>query len=130
MRLVTATFLALMACAAGASADDLQSSMQAAYDQFEAAFNSGDSARLGQLYDDAAILMPPGSKTINGKAGIEQYYRAALGSMNDSTFVPAATKALGDNVVLETGTFTAKTRGAHPRPVNGKFAIAWHKAGA
>jgi ketosteroid isomerase-like protein len=129
MRPVTVTLLSLMVFATGARAEDPQSSMQAANDQFTAAFNSGDSARLGQLYSEDAVLMPPSSKTIMGKTAVEEYYRTALRSVADSKFTPTDTKTLGDSDVLESGTFTAKTRGAHPRPITGKFAILWHKAG-
>ena len=127
MRGAVVALLSLIVSVSEVRAEDLQS-MQASYDGFAAAFNSGDSARLSQLYAVDAIIMPPNAKTIKGKDNIQQYYRTALGSVADSKFTTTDSKSLGDNQVLEIGTFTSKTRGAHPRLIAGKFAIVWQKA--
>jgi uncharacterized protein (TIGR02246 family) len=118
--------LFLILAASGARADDL-SSVQALNDGLAAAFNSGDSGRLAQLYAEDAVLLPPGAALIKGKQKIEGYYQAALPTVTNSKFSALESKSLGDADILEAGTFTAKAAGAHSKPIQGKFVILWRK---
>ena len=126
MRNTALASLFVILAASGARAEDLDA-VQALNDGLAAAFNSGDSGRLAQLYAEDAVLLPPGAVMIKGKPKIDDYYRAALPSVTDSTFGAVEAKSLGDADVIEVGTFAAKTAGSDSRPVKGKFVIHWRK---
>jgi uncharacterized protein (TIGR02246 family) len=121
-------FLAVMLSAAAARSDDLQA-MQSLTDRLAAAFNSGDSARIAQLYTDDAILMPPGSKMIKGRDGVERYWRATARTVIDSKLTAIEVKSIDQADAHEIGSFTARSRGARPREIDGNFVILWRKVG-
>src|SRR5436190_1784527 len=124
MRNTALASLFVILAASGARAEDLHA-VQTLNDGLAAAFNSGDSGRLAQLYADDAVLLPPGAALIKGKPKIEEYYRAALPTVTDSKFSAVESKSLGNADVLEIGTFTAKTAGSDSQPIKGKFVIHW-----
>ena len=111
MRNTALASLFVILAASGARAEDLHA-VQALNDGLAAAFNSGDSGRLAQLYAEDAVLLPPGAELIKGKPKIEDYYRAALPTVTDSKFSAVEAKSLGDADVVEVGTFAAKTAGS------------------
>jgi uncharacterized protein (TIGR02246 family) len=126
MRNIALASLFVILVASGARAEDLHH-VQTLNDGLAAAFNSGDSGRLIQLYADDAVLLPPSAELIKGKQKIEDYYRAALPTVTNSKFSADEASSLGDADVLEIGTFTAKTAGSDSRPIKGKFVIQWRK---
>jgi len=128
MRRAALAFLAIVLSTAGAKSDDLQI-MQTLSDRLAAAFNSGDSARIAQLYSEDAILMPPGAKMIKGRDGVEKYWRTAVRTVMDSKLTAVELKSIDQAGAQEIGSFTARSRGAHPREIDGKFVILWRKAG-
>ncbi len=111
-----------------AKSDDL-ATVQALNDRLAASFNGADSARIAQMYAEDAMLMPPGGKLIRGRDGIEKYWRAAAPTVSDSKLVAVVAKIVGDADAQEAGSFTARSRGSHPRDIAGKFVILWRKVG-
>jgi uncharacterized protein (TIGR02246 family) len=128
MRRAALAFLALTLSAAAAQADDLQA-MQSLSDRLAAAFNSGDSARIAQLYAEDAILMPPGAKMIKGRDGVDKYWSSAAHTVTDSKLTAVEVRSIDQAQAQEIGTFTARSRGARSRAIVGKFVILWRKAG-
>jgi ketosteroid isomerase-like protein len=49
-----------------------------AKEQYIAAFNKGDAAKVAEMYTDTAYLMPPGSPTVTGPAAIQKYWDAGI----------------------------------------------------
>jgi len=128
MRCAALAFLAIILSAAGARSDDLQV-MQTLSDRLAAAFNSGDSARIAQLYTEDAILMPPGAKTIKGRDGVEEYWSVEAHTVTDTKLTAVEVTSTDQAQAQEIGSFTARSRGARPREIGGKFVILWRKAG-
>ena len=128
MRRAALAFIAIILSAAAARSDDPQV-MQTLSDRLAAAFNSGDSARIAQMYTEDAILMPPGAKMIKGRDGVEKYWRSAARTVTDSKLTTVEVKSIDQAQAQEIGSFTARSRGAHPREIGGKFVILWKKAG-
>jgi len=126
MRDTALASLFVILAVSGAAAEDLDA-VQTLNDGLTAAFNSGDSARLAQLYTDDAVLLPPGAELIKGKQKIEDYFRVALPTVTNSKFAAVQSKRLGDADVLEIGSFTARTTGADSQSIKGKFIIHWRK---
>jgi uncharacterized protein (TIGR02246 family) len=121
-------FLVFIFSAAGVRSDDLQT-MQTLSDRLAAAFNSGDSARIAQLYSEDAILMPPGANMFKGRDGVEKYWSSAAHTVMDTKLTAVEVRSTDQASAQEIGSFTARSRGARPREIGGKFVILWKKAG-
>jgi uncharacterized protein (TIGR02246 family) len=113
---------------AAAKADDL-ATIQALNDRLAASFNGGDGVRIAAMYTDDALLMPPGGKLAKGRDDIAKYWNTAARTVTDSKLTAVTAKVVGDTDAQEAGSFTARTRGAHPRDTAGKFVILWRKVG-
>ncbi len=70
---VFVAFLAVPAWA-GSAAD----AVQAGTVSFVEAFNSGDGEALAALYTEDAVLLPPASERIQGRADIAAYWQGAM----------------------------------------------------
>ncbi len=46
--------------------------------EMTAAFNAKDSVKIGALYADDAVLMPPNAAVVKGRAGIESWFKGGL----------------------------------------------------
>jgi ketosteroid isomerase-like protein len=66
--LVALAFFAVDAIAADAAAE--VKALQAVDQIWVKAYNSGDAATAASLYDESAILMPPGAQSAHGRAAI------------------------------------------------------------
>ncbi len=71
---------ALVACssalAAGPSADI--AALEAVDEAWLKSFIAGDANAIANLYDDRAVLLPPGSPAANGRAQIRDYFKKAI----------------------------------------------------
>jgi ketosteroid isomerase-like protein len=128
MRRAALVSLLVIVFSAGARADDVQT-LQSRSDRLAAAFNSGDSARIAQMYTEDAFLMPPGIKMTKGRDAVEQYWRTAVRTVMDTKLTAVDLKLLTETEAQEVGSFTARSKGAHPHTIAGKFVILWRKAG-
>ena len=61
---------------AGAAADSAQdvAALQAVDQAWLKAYNGGDAATLASLYDEQAVLLPPGAPAVSGRAAIRAYF--------------------------------------------------------
>ena len=128
MRLGALAFGLIILSAGAARSDDL-ATIQALNDRLAASFNAADGARIAGMYTDDAILMPPGGKLIKGRGGIEKYWTATAPTVADTKLVAVAGKVIGEADAQEAGSFIARSRGARPRDIAGKFVIIWRKIG-
>ena len=72
------------------------------------ALNAGDATALSALYADEARVLPPGGPALVGRAEIESYWKADIGTGGTTTTVtPTAATAQGDLLHVE-GTYDAK----------------------
>ena len=69
--LVALTFLSVEALAADAATD--VSAMRAVDQSWLKAYNAGDADAIAGLYDEKAILMPPGAPAARGRASIRAF---------------------------------------------------------
>ena len=70
--LAVSAFFSVGAFAAGESAD--VAAMHAVDQAWLKAYNSGDATAIAGLYDDNAILMPPGAPAVHGRAAIHAFF--------------------------------------------------------
>ena len=128
MRSAAFAFGVMILTVGAARSDDL-ATVQSLNDRLAASFNAGDGARIAEMYTDDALLMPPGGKLVKGRDGISKYWGATAPTVTNSKLTAAEAKIVGDTDAQEAGSFTARSRGAHPKDIAGKFVILWRKVG-
>jgi len=120
----------LVAAAPGARAAD--AGAQAASLAWDKAYNAGDVAALGTLYESDAVSMGPGAPALAGRDAIEADFRKffAANTGRHRTVDPVW-QPFGD-MVAERGRYEATTtprNGAKPSHEKGKHIVVWHKGG-
>ena len=74
--LASAFSIGIASAAFAAAADDVK----AAYDTWNAAFNSGDASGIAKTYAEDAVLLPPTHDVIVGPQNIEAFFSGVLKS--------------------------------------------------
>ncbi|MDY8110036.1 SgcJ/EcaC family oxidoreductase [Fulvimarina sp. 2208YS6-2-32] len=65
---------ALMIIAPSIAMADAESDVKAAYEQWNAAFNSGDAEKVAAAYADDAVFLPPTHNVVEGPEAIGQFF--------------------------------------------------------
>lgn len=61
-----------------ATASDSKHASVAIASKFAEAINNKDASKAASLYDENAVMMPPGNPAVKGRAAIEAYWKQAL----------------------------------------------------
>ena len=128
MRAITLLVIAGLTLAGPSAAQD-QNEIQEINDRFEAAFNGGDVATLGQMYTEDAFLMPPEADLVRGRENIQKFWKAAGEQVGDLKLTTLDVKPMGSDAAREIGTFTLKTKGQQAQEMAGKYVVIWQKVG-
>ena len=115
--------------AAGPALAQSKAAIQKLNDEWAAAFNKGDAAAVAAMYTTDAYVLPAGAEMVNGRAGIEGFWRGAMQQLNDVKITTLDVKPLGGNAVREIGTATFKTKTQPPQDGALKYAVVWQKEG-
>ena len=91
MRSAAFAFGVMILTVGAARSDDL-ATVQSLNDRLAASFNTGDGARIAEMYTDDALLMPPGGKLVKGRDGITKYWSATAPTVTDSKLTAAEAK--------------------------------------
>jgi uncharacterized protein (TIGR02246 family) len=94
--------------------------------EFIAAFNAADVAKIVAQYTDDAVIMPTQQPALTGHAGIEEYNKKLFGAYSAKiTITPVETKVFGDRA-LDRGTYTMELTpkaGGAPMKDEGKYLV-------
>jgi uncharacterized protein (TIGR02246 family) len=93
-------------------------------------FNKGDFAGVASLYTDDAVVFPPGSAMVKGRAAIEALWKRMAEQVSDPKLTTLDVKPLGPSAAREIGTFSLKTMGPTPQEAAGKYLVLWEKIGS
>jgi uncharacterized protein (TIGR02246 family) len=98
--------------------------------QYEAAFNAKDVARLLAFHSLEAVFMPPNEPIRRGREAIEAFYRDLLAQ--GATELVIESKDIGGHgpLAYESGTYSLNrrpARGPHTRD-RGKYIFIWRRA--
>jgi len=105
---------------------DVTDEIRKANEEFVAAFNANDAARLTAVYTGDATLYPPNSEPISGSEGIEAYWAAGF-DMGISSGVLTTVKATGyGDTAVEEGTFVINAADGSVID-KGKYIVIWKK---
>jgi len=103
--------------------------IEARGDQLAQAMNSGDSETISQLYTEDALLMPPGSPQLLGRAAIREHWQGMIDAgVKDVEFNCHEAVELGDTAV-EVSSMSGTAPGEGGSRVNfaGKYIVVWRK---
>jgi ketosteroid isomerase-like protein len=119
--------LAVLAAVPLAAQGTPRSQIDAVNARFMATFNRGDGAGVGQFYSTDAVLMPPNSAAVHGRAGISKAW-ADFGKMGGTNLKLHTTelRAHGD-MADEMGTYSLDIKPAKGATMHdhGKFIVIW-----
>lgn len=98
-------------------------------DAWSAAFNKGDGAAVAAMYTPDATVLPPGSNMVHGTKAIAAFWSGAAHQLGDMTLKAVDVRPLSPMAAREIGLFTARTKGANPQQIDGKYVVVWRRAG-
>jgi len=122
LALLIAFVLVLIAPASAQKAE-----IEAANSKWTDLFNKGDFAAIESFYTTDAIVLPPGSAMVQGRAAVAAMWKSTAEQVSDPKLTTVDVKALGGSAAREIGTFSLKTKGASPQEVTGKYVVVWEK---
>jgi ketosteroid isomerase-like protein len=101
------------------------------------AFRKHDFAAVGEMHTADAVMLAPGSNIIVGKGNIQSFWEQRGRELRDVRFETLSVKPVGDNAVVEVGTFRMRmdapstpldTEGApQSRGITAKYVSVWQK---
>ncbi len=124
----TALVFLLISTSADA-AHHLKDAFQARNDAWSAAFNAGDAATLGALYEEDAVLMAPGGAPIVGRAAIADALSGLFGVLGNLKLVTEDVRPAGDAHVVEMGRIIYELTAADGSKTlfTGNYVVVWQQ---
>jgi uncharacterized protein (TIGR02246 family) len=124
--LILGTFATAVALVPGKEVPPVREAIEAANEQFMAAFAAHDAAALAAFYTEDAKLMPPNSDILEGRAAIQAFWQAVFDMGIDSALLEIVeVDALG-NTAVEVSHFTLYTADGQVADY-GKYMIEWKR---
>jgi uncharacterized protein (TIGR02246 family) len=128
MRRATLAAVSVLLIAPAAAQD--KATIEKLNDAFEAAFNKGDFAAIGNMYAEDAYLLPPGSEMVKGRSNVQAFWTKAGEAVGGLKLTTVDVKPLGTDAAREVGTFSLMTKDQPPQQVSGKYVVVWQKIGS
>ena len=93
---------------------------------FSAAYVANDTATLGAVFSDSAVLMPP-NRTVRGRAAIQRYFHWAPPYRQVAHVMTASRLVIRGAMAVEEGTWTSTgQRGdAEPAASSERYLLVW-----
>ncbi|HSM09177.1 MAG TPA: nuclear transport factor 2 family protein [Gemmatimonadota bacterium] len=108
-----------------AMVEEVTAAVEAASAAFAEAFSAGDAEAAAAMYTEDAVVLPPGSDAVEGRAAIQEAMAADMAAMGDvvMTFETTEVQAM-HRQALEVGSYTVEgADGTHLD--HGKFMVVW-----
>jgi uncharacterized protein (TIGR02246 family) len=121
----------IVVLAVPASADSPRDEIEAALVTFETAFNNGDASAVAAHYAEDAAVFPPDAARVDGRAGIEAFWKGAMDAgLADLELKAVEVHGNGD-LAFEIGevSFSAPDGAGGRATARGKYVVVW-KLGA
>ena len=124
-RMLLVTFLLTLVMPVAALADT-KSQIEARAKEWLDKYNAGDAAGVAAIYDEEGRLLPPQAEPIAGRAKVQEFWQAVMGSgVKGAAFEVLEVHAAGD-VATEVGNYVMK--GAEGQELDhGKYIVVWKK---
>ncbi len=118
-----------VAAALPASAQD-KAALQRLADEWAGAYNKGDTAAVGQMYLEDAVLLPPEAEMVKGRNPIQAFWKQEAERTGDLKVTIMEVRPLGSDAAHAIFTSTLRIKGQPPQEVPGKGAALLQKVGA
>ena len=124
-----AAALLLLASTQSLAGDPLKDALQARDNEWSAAFNAGDAAAVGALYEEEAVLVAPGMEPVQGRAAIEVVFGGFFGVLKDVQLVTDYVRPIGEGYAVEIGhsLFNEVQADGSTIPASDNYVVVWHK---
>jgi uncharacterized protein (TIGR02246 family) len=123
--------LASVACPQKAEIDltQVRKAIEEGNAKFSAAVRQADGAAIAALYTDDATLLPPDMDAIQGRSGIETFWKGGLQMGIKDAVLTTVNVAGGGDLAYEIGKFALKIQpeGKEPLEQKGKYVVVWKK---
>ena len=130
-RLLMVTILALVILASGPAiaGESLRDTIQAREDSWSAAYNANSKDGLGAFYEEDAVLIPPGSPPVRGRAAIAETLGTLFPVLVDMKLVADDVRPLGPDYAVEIGhsEYMAIAEDGSRTPGVDNYEVLWHK---
>jgi uncharacterized protein (TIGR02246 family) len=112
-------------------AGSAKDAIDAANIAFAAAFNKGDAAAAAGLYAEDAAVFPPDAKRVDGRAGIEAFWKGAINAGITDVALKAVEVTEAGDFAFEAGegSLSVPVAGGSKAPLSIKYVVVWKKAG-
>ena len=104
-----------------------KATIQALETKIADAANRQDAAGAAAFYAVDATLIGSDGKRFDGRAAIQAWWAGATQGLKDAKLTTVEVIAVGPDLAIEDGTFTATTRGDKPQKVGGTYNMLWRK---
>lgn len=109
--------------------DSLKEAIQAREDQWSAAYNANDATALAAIYEEDAILVPPGMEPVVGREAIAKTLAGLFPTLKNLALVADEVRPLGEDHAVEVGhsTYQAVAKDGSLSPGVDNYVVVWHK---
>ena len=106
---------------------DIQTKIEAANQQWVAAFGKGDSSALAALYTDQATVLPPGGDMVTGHDAVLAFWKSTIDSGLKVTSRTTVSVEQHGSIAKEIGRVKGETPNAEKKmvPLEGKYVVVW-----
>jgi len=129
MRTTITAMAAAVMLAAAPSAQTTDPAIAKRSAEMTTAFNAKDAAKVGALYEQDAVLMPPNQALIKGRAAIEAWFKGGFDEgFSNLRLAPFRTEVSGD-LAYVAGTYTISSKmPSGPFEDRGKYIEVWKRS--
>ncbi|HEV8232170.1 MAG TPA: DUF4440 domain-containing protein [Thermoanaerobaculia bacterium] len=123
-------FSASTALAQAAKADPLRARLESMGKAFSDAYNSGDDKKVASFYAEDAVVLPPDSDLVRGRAAIEEFWAGAHKAGIKNMRLEVLDAESSGNYAVETGKATADVQPegqAAATTETFKYVVVWKK---
>ncbi|MFO1305058.1 MAG: DUF4440 domain-containing protein [Burkholderiales bacterium] len=125
--------LALMGSASAADAAKEIAALEAVDQAWAKAYNSANADAIAALYDEQAVLLPPGSPPVSGRAAIKAFFAKDTAESQKAgvTFIldPKPAGGVSGDMGWQSGTYTAKDKSGKVLETGKYLSVSKKKAG-
>jgi uncharacterized protein (TIGR02246 family) len=110
--------------------ETLRQAIQAREDHWSAAFNAHEENGLAAIYGEDAVLLPPGSMPVKGRAEIAKTLASLFPRIRDIKLAADEVRPLGADHAVEIGhsEYQAVGEGGMLSQTADNYVVVWHKA--
>jgi ketosteroid isomerase-like protein len=121
-----------VAAPAAMAAEDPAKIVRAGTEAWVKAFNDNKPDAIVALYSDDAVVLPPGSPLVRGRAALQQFFTAATAGAKSAgvsfAFGDVNDVGVSRNLAWHSGTYFVKDKSG-ATVESGKYLEAWRKSG-